>query len=102
EGQKRFAAQVRFGSEVRRDVQAIRSLRVAVPAENGARMQIPISQLAQISIEEGPAQISRDRISRRINVEANVRDRDLASFVAQARAAVKREVSLPPGWTMEW
>jgi cobalt-zinc-cadmium resistance protein CzcA len=65
-------------------------------------MQVPIGQLAAITVEEGPAQISRDRISRRINVEANVRDRDLASFVTEAQAAIERDVSLPPGWTIEW
>ncbi len=103
EGQKRFAAQVRFGSDVRSDVEAIRSLRVGGAAtDDGDRVQIPISQLAEISLEDGPAQISRDRISRRINVEANVRDRDLASFAAEARAAVDREVRMPPGWTVEW
>ncbi|HEY6724371.1 MAG TPA: CusA/CzcA family heavy metal efflux RND transporter [Polyangiaceae bacterium] len=103
EGQKRFALQVRFEHAVRQDVEAIKSLRVAVPSGAGdARMQIPISQVAKISVEEGPAQISRDRISRRINIEANVRDRDLASFVADARAAVDARVSLPPGWTVEW
>ncbi len=102
EGQKRFAVQVRFGEDVRSSVESIRSLRVAVPGAEGARMQIPISQLAELSVEEGPAQISRDRISRRINVEANVRDRDLASFVADAQAAVTRDVELPAGWTIEW
>lgn len=102
EGQMRFVAQVRFGRDVREDVDAIKSLRVAVPSEDGAIMQIPISQLADIRVEEGPAQISRDRISRRINVEANVRDRDLASFVSEARAAVESNVDLPAGWTIEW
>ncbi len=47
--------------------------------------QIPLSQLAKVTVEEGPAQISRDNISRRINIEANVRDRDLASFVVDAQ-----------------
>lgn len=103
EGQKRFAIQVRFEHGVRQDVESIKSLRVAVPAGNGdAQMQIPISQVAKISIEDGPAQISRDRISRRINIEANVRDRDLASFVADAQAAVDAQVKLPAGWTVEW
>src|SRR5690606_35944524 len=48
------------------------------------------------------AQISRDRISRRINVEANVRGRDLGSFVVEAQAAIDRDVKLPPGWTLSW
>jgi len=58
--------------------------------------------VAEVSIEEGPAQISRENISRRISVEANVRGRDLGSFVAEAQGAVERQVKLPPGWTVEW
>jgi cobalt-zinc-cadmium resistance protein CzcA len=103
EGQKRFTLQVRFAGNVRDDLEAIRELRVAAPGENGAPARlIPLEQLAAIRIEDGPAQISRDNISRRINVEANVRGRDLGSFVAAAQEAVAREVQLPPGWVIEW
>ncbi|QQR89795.1 MAG: efflux RND transporter permease subunit [Myxococcales bacterium] len=102
EGQKRFALQVRFDHDVRKDLRAIRDLRIGVPQQYGPTMQIPISQLAQITLEEGPAQISRERISRRINVEANVRGRDLASFVSDAQAAVAAKVELPQGWLIEW
>jgi len=102
EGQKRFALQARFDGEVRDNPDAIRNLRVGIPQPDGPPLQIPISQLADILVEDGPAQISRDRISRRINVEANVRGRDLASFVAAAQEAVDAEVELPPGWTIEW
>jgi cobalt-zinc-cadmium resistance protein CzcA len=102
DGQKRFALQARYDEKVRSSLDAIRELRVAVPSPNGASLQLPISQLAEISIEDGPAQISRDRISRRINVEVNVRGRDLASFVADAQQTVDAEVDLPPGWTIEW
>lgn len=100
EGQKRFALQVRYTSSAA-DLRRIRDLRVALPGDGPAR-SIPLSQVADISIEDGPAQISRDRISRRINVEANVRGRDLASFVNDAQAAVDAEVDLPDGWTIEW
>jgi cobalt-zinc-cadmium resistance protein CzcA len=68
----------------------------------GPRRLIPLSQIAEITIEDGPAQISRDKISRRINVEANVRGRDLASFVAEAQRVVENEVDIPAGWTVEW
>jgi cobalt-zinc-cadmium resistance protein CzcA len=103
DGQKRFTLQARFSPSVRADLDRIRDLRVAAPSPNGGPpRQIPLSQLASITVEDGPAQISRDRISRRINVEANVRGRDLASFVAEAQAAIDREVQLPPGWTVEW
>jgi len=103
EGQKRFVLQARFDSELRSDIGRVRDLRVAAPmtAGGGARL-IPLSQLADVTIEDGPAQISRDRISRRINVEANVRGRDLASFVAEAQAAIDERIELPTGWTLEW
>jgi cobalt-zinc-cadmium resistance protein CzcA len=103
EGQKRFVLQARFGPEVLADLDRLRDLRVLAPAEAGAAPRlIPLAQLADIRIEDGPAQISRDRISRRINIEANVRGRDLASFVAEAQEAVDREVRMPAGWSVEW
>ncbi len=103
EGQKRFTLQARFGGDVLTDLDRLGELRVLAPAEDGAAPRlIPLAQLAEIRVEDGPAQISRDRISRRINVEANVRGRDLASFVADAQEAVDREVEVPPGWTVEW
>ena len=104
EGQKRFPLQVRFAPEVRSDLHRMGDLRVPAPSadENGSRRLLPLSQLAEVTVEEGPAQISREAISRRIAVEANVRGRDLASFVAEAREAVDARVELPPGWTTTW
>ena len=104
EGQRRFVLQARFSEDVRADLERIRDLRVAAPAARpGApRRLIPLSQVADVTIEEGPAQISREAISRRITVETNVRGRDLASFVAEARDAVAERVELPPGWTLDW
>lgn len=58
EGQKRF------GEDIRDNLRTVRDLRVGVPQPNGPPLQSPISQLAQISVEEGPAQVSRERISR--------------------------------------
>lgn len=102
EGQKRFTLQARFDPELRDNLDRIRDLRVSAPGPAGTPRLIPLSELAEIVLEDGPAQISRERISRRINVESNVRGRDLASFVAEAQQAVEREVTLPPGWTIEW
>lgn len=98
EGQRRFDIQVRFTPESRSDVERIRSLKVADPQ---GRM-IPLSQLADIVIEEGPAQITRENIRRRIAVEANVRGTDLASFVADVQRAVSTQVTLPTGYYVEY
>ena len=103
EGQRRFAVQVRFDPSVRADLEALRSLPVALgDSELGSAPWIPLKQVADVSIQTGPAQISREKIQRKITVEANVRGRDLASAVAEARAAVEAEVDLPPGWFIEW
>jgi heavy metal efflux system protein len=98
EGQRRFGIQVRFTPESRSDVEKIRTLKVADPQ---GRM-IPLSQLADIVVEEGPAQITRENIHRRIAVEANVRGTDLASFVADVQQAVSTQVTLPPGYYVEY
>lgn len=104
EGQQRFLLQVRFADQVRSDLEQVRDLRVAAPpaVTGGPPRLIPLSQVADITIEDGPAQISRENISRKITVEANVRGRDLGSFVAEAQAAVRVGVDLPAGWTLEW
>lgn len=63
---------------------------------------IPLSQLAGVNLEQGPAQISREDFHRRISVETNVRGRDIASFVSEAQRAVGQKVKLPPGYWIEW
>jgi cobalt-zinc-cadmium resistance protein CzcA len=98
EGQKRFALQVRFEKSDRDAVEKIGNIKVADPQ---GRL-IPISQLAELKVEEGPAQISRSDIHRRISVEANVRGRDLSSFIKDAQAAVGSKVSLPTGYWITW
>ena len=98
EGQRRFDMQVRFKQSEREDIDRIRNIKVADPQ---GRL-IPLSQLAMIKVEQGPAQISRENIQRRISVETNVRGRDIASFVAEAQRAVEQKVKLPPGYTITW
>jgi len=98
EGNKRFALQVRFDPEHRDTVEAIRDLKVG--DEEGHF--IPLSQLAEVIDEEGPAQISREAGQRRITVEVNLRGRDIGRFVAEARRAVAAQVRIPDGYMLEW
>jgi heavy metal efflux system protein len=98
EGEQRFGLVVRLADEWGRDVETIKNLLVAAP--NGSR--IPLAQLADIKLVEGPAQISREDTRRRIGVELNVRGRDIGSFVKDAQAAIDEQVKLPPGYYLTW
>jgi cobalt-zinc-cadmium resistance protein CzcA len=98
EGFMRFDLVVRLAPWARRDAGAIGNLLVSTPDGR----HIPLRQLADIVSEEGPAEISRENGRRRISVEANVRGRDIGSFVAEARERAERQVKLPAGYTMEW
>jgi len=109
EGDRRFELMVRLPDAVRRDFDAIGSLPIPLPRGNSDELHpdgepagyLPLSALARISIEEGPNQISRENGKRRIVVQANVRGRDLGSFVAEAQEKL-RGVELPPGGYLEW
>ncbi|MGQ0556583.1 MAG: efflux RND transporter permease subunit [Nitrospiraceae bacterium] len=98
EGQWRFPIMVRFPDDRRADVESIAALWVTAP--DGSR--IPLRELADIQIVEGPAQISREQASRRIVIEANVIGRDLVGAVEEAQAAVGSLVQLPPGYYVTW
>jgi len=98
EGKRRFDIAVRLAEGIAADPDALGAVPVGAP---DGRL-IPLAQLAEITIEEGPAQISREQIERRIVVEANVRGRDLVGFVAEARAAVAAKLQLPSGYYATW
>jgi cobalt-zinc-cadmium resistance protein CzcA len=98
EGQKRFDLRVRFAPSARQNVEQLESLKVASPTGQ----LIPLAQLAKVVVEEGPAQVSRENIHRRLTIEANVRGRDLKGFVDEARGVIAREVKLPAGYWLEW
>ncbi|QDV81064.1 efflux RND transporter permease subunit [Botrimarina mediterranea] len=99
EGQLRFPLIIRLPEKARADPDAIRQILVATPS--GER--IPLSRLATIEKVEGPNTIKRDWYQRRITIEANVRGRDLGSFVAEAQRTIDEKVQLPPGrYRVEW
>jgi cobalt-zinc-cadmium resistance protein CzcA len=98
EGQRRFDIALRLAEDWRQTPEQIGRLWVDTPG--GQR--IPLSQLADIRLEEGASRIARDGNSRRIALKCGVRGRDMGSFVAAAQRAVTRQVSLPPGYTLTW
>ncbi len=98
EGQKRFAIQVRLPASWRNDPEKIGQIKVNDPKG----IPIPIRDLAEIVADEGPNEIERENVQRRAYVGCNVRGRDIAGFVAEARAAIDREVPKTPGYLIRW
>ncbi|MFO0956032.1 MAG: CusA/CzcA family heavy metal efflux RND transporter [Isosphaeraceae bacterium] len=98
EGQIRHPLQVRLPASWRNDAESIASIRIPDPMGR----PIPLGDLAEVAQEEGPSEIERERIQRRAIVGVNVRDRDVAGFVAEAQEAIRRKVELPPGYILHW
>lgn len=99
EGQLRFPLVVRLPEDARANSDAIKSILVATPSGEN----IPLSRLATVETVEGPNTIKREWYQRRITVSANVRGRDMGTFVAEARQKVAAQVQLPPGrYRVEW
>ncbi|WP_115666026.1 CusA/CzcA family heavy metal efflux RND transporter [Cupriavidus taiwanensis] len=102
-GDRRFDIVVRLPEAVRADVDALRRLPVALPREAGARTSyIPLSEVASVEVAPGPNQVSRENGKRRIVVSANVRGRDIGSFVPEAEAAIRARVAIPAGYWTSW
>lgn len=98
EGQRRFPLRVRIAPEERSDPAAIRR----IPVSTDAGQLIPLGQVADVIEDEGPAQLSRENVRRRLVIQVNVRERDLAGFVAEAKARLATEVDLPDGYFVAW
>jgi heavy metal efflux system protein len=94
EGDRRFDVVVRLPEELRTNVDAI--------GGDGAAGFVPLSQVADIELSVGPNQISRENGKRRAVITANVRGRDLGSFIAELRTKIDAEVTLPEGYYVEY
>ncbi|WP_435020829.1 efflux RND transporter permease subunit [Tundrisphaera sp. TA3] len=98
EGQIRHPIRVRLPESWRNDPAKIGSIRVVDPMGRA----IPLRDLADIAAEEGPYEVERENVQRRAVVGVNVRGRDLAGFVAEAQAAIERDVPNTPGYLIRW
>ncbi|QNK68235.1 CusA/CzcA family heavy metal efflux RND transporter [Variovorax sp. PAMC26660] len=105
DGDRRFDIIVRLPENLRTDLEAIKRLPVALPKGAGAEglrtSFIPLGEVATLELAPGPNQVSRENGKRRIVVSANVRGRDLGSFVAEAEEAM-RKVTIPTGYWTVW
>ena len=119
EGDQRFPILVRLPEHLRQNLDLLRMLPIPLPHQDkegklqrfmatggGATSDrpafLPLEKLAQLEVSEGPNQISRENGKRRVAVQANVRGRDLGSFVQEAQAQIDQEVPLPPGSWLDW
>ncbi|WDE07996.1 CusA/CzcA family heavy metal efflux RND transporter [Thalassomonas viridans] len=98
EGDRRFNLVVRLPESIRRDVGRLHELPVPLPGGG----YVPLSEVAAIEIAPAPNQISRENGKRRIVVTANVRGRDLGSFVSEAKDRIKAQVKIPPGYWLAY
>ncbi|MEO6773396.1 MAG: CusA/CzcA family heavy metal efflux RND transporter [Kofleriaceae bacterium] len=97
EGDRRFEIVVKL-DRVDGDLDRVRRL----PLRSARGAVVPLGDVATVEVVTGPLVVNRNKLSRRITVEANVRGRDLVSVVDDARAAVQRDVTLPAGYRLEW
>jgi heavy metal efflux system protein len=98
DGQKRYTVALRLPDRYRDDPGALRA--VLLRASGGE--QVTLGQVAQVEVKRGPEKIEREEGQRRIVVMSNVRGRDLGSFVAEVHSVIEREVSLSPGYFIEY
>ncbi|MCL4110066.1 UNVERIFIED_CONTAM: hypothetical protein GTU68_057296 [Idotea baltica] len=98
EGEKKFDLVVRLSEPFRKDISNVENLYVSLPSGN----QIPLSQVADIEIKQGPAQISREDGKRRIIVGFNVRGRDIESVVNEIKTKIQNDIDLPVGYYVQY
>ncbi|MFZ5861355.1 MAG: efflux RND transporter permease subunit [Nitrospirota bacterium] len=117
EGDRRFDLVVRLPEAMRGDLDALTRIPLPLPSQDGgsvsssqgglgegssSRSYIPLGAVADFTIAPGPNQISRENGKRRVVVTANVRGRDLGSFVSEAQQAIEAQVSIPAGYWTSW
>ncbi|MCB9843827.1 MAG: CusA/CzcA family heavy metal efflux RND transporter [Phycisphaeraceae bacterium] len=117
DGDRRFPIVVRLPENLRGEVDFVRNLPIPLPEGEGVQLAsadesmpgmgaeiryIPLEAVAQVDVSEGPNQISRENAKRRLVVQANIRGRDMGSFVAEAQERLDAEVTLPDGYYITW
>ncbi|MFJ2459355.1 CusA/CzcA family heavy metal efflux RND transporter [Pseudomonas neuropathica] len=105
EGDRRFDMVVRLSDAMRKDIDGLSALLIPVPALSGAANQIgfiALQDVASLDLVLGPNQVSRENGKRLVIVSANVRGRDIGSFVSEAGEVIERDVQVPAGYWTSW
>jgi cobalt-zinc-cadmium resistance protein CzcA len=98
EGEKRFDLVVRLNEQHRKSIDDLKNLYVNL----ASGVQIPLKEVADISYQPGPMQISRDNTNRRTYVGINVRGRDIKSLVEEIQQKLDAQLELPPGYYIRY
>ena len=98
EDQKTFGVLVKFDDSARESVESISGTLIDTPT--GAK--VPIAQIAEVRVDQGPNTINRENVQRRIIIQANVAERDLGSVITDVRAAIGNNVQLPQGYFVQY
>jgi len=98
DGEKRFALVVRLDKDYRQSLNDVNNISVALP--NGS--QLPLEQVADISIKSGPAQVSRENTKRRITIGFNVRNRDVEGVINEITGKIDQQLTLPTGYYLSY
>jgi Cu/Ag efflux pump CusA len=98
EEQRTYDVLVRFDDSARQSVESIGGTLIDTPTG----LKVPIAQVAEVRVDQGPNTINRENVQRRIIVQANVADRDLGSVIEDVRTAISQKVQLPQGYFVQY
>jgi len=102
EGDKRFDIVVRLPEETRVDIEAFKRLPIKVASDTDKPVYLQLGEVASIDVAPGANQFSRENGKRNVVITANVRDRDIGSYVAEAKQRIEQEVKIPSGYWVNW
>jgi heavy metal efflux system protein len=102
EADRQFSVTVRLAPEYRSAIDSVRSIKVGYQTPSGANAYVPLSELADISLDTGASYIYHERNERFMPIKFSVRRRDLGSTVAEAQQRIAQNVKLPTGYRITW
>src|SRR5262249_49698071 len=99
EGRERYTVSIRYPRDYRSDPDTI-ATQVMIPLPGGGT--VPLGQVSKVSLAQGPSSIRTENAQLALYIFVDLRDRDLGSYVAEARKAVADQVRFPPGYYVAW
>ncbi|PPC92935.1 MAG: CusA/CzcA family heavy metal efflux RND transporter [Methylotenera sp.] len=102
EGDKRFDIVVRLPDDIRVDIEALKRLPIKIDDTSAQTAFLQLGEVATIEVAQGANQFSRENGKRNVVITANVRDRDIGSFIAEAQQRLQQEVKIHAGYWVEW